>query len=399
MDSMLYSKMTLRGITSRNRVVVSPMCQYSASDGMANDYHLVHLGRFALGGAGIVIAEATAVEARGRITGGDLGLWSDAQIEPLRRVTDFLRGHGAVPGVQLGHAGRKASTQAPWKGHGPLTEADRQRGDPPWPVVGPSAIAAGPGWPVPHALSEDDMAVIVEAWADAAHRADLAGFDIIDLHGAHGYLLHSFLSPLSNHRTDRYGGSIENRMRFPLQVVETVRRRWPQHKATFYRLSVVDGVEGGWTLEDSEIFCRELYERDVDVIDVSSGGPIADRSNDARIRRTYGFHAPYSAHIRRKLGGLVATVGLVVEGPQAEAILRAGDADLIAVGREFQNDPNWALHAQSQLLGERFSDWPPQSGWWLDKRASLLRSLREAGENPLDRYKNCDSGAPPLKED
>lgn len=399
MSTMLYSTMTLRGMTSRNRIMVSPMCQYSARDGIANDYHLVHLGRFALGGAGIVIAEATAVEARGRITSGDLGLWCDAQIEPLRRVTEFLREHGAVPGVQLGHAGRKASTQAPWKGHGPLTEADRERGDPPWVVVGPSAIPAGPGWPVPHALSEEDMTAIIDAWCDAAHRADLAGFDIIDFHGAHGYLLHSFLSSLSNHRIDHYGGSIENRMRFPLQVVEAVRRRWPSHKATFYRLSVVDGIEGGWTLQDSEIFCRELYERGVDVIDVSSGGAIADRTSDARIRRTYGFHAPYSAHLRRTLGGLVATVGLVVEGRQAEAILQAGDADLIAVGREFQNDPNWALHAQSQLLGERFSDWPPQSGWWLDKRTSLLTNLQRSGESPLDRYRDQDFLVPQLIED
>jgi 2,4-dienoyl-CoA reductase-like NADH-dependent reductase (Old Yellow Enzyme family) len=386
LGAKLYSEFAVRGVRSRNRIMVSPMCQYSARDGMANDYHLVHLGRFALGGAGIIMFEATAVETRGRITSGDLGLWSDEQIAPLRRITDFLRLNGAVPGIQLGHAGRKASTQAPWKGHGPITEADRDRGDLPWPVVGPSAISAGPDWQTPHALTEQDMDAIVGAWVDAARRADLAGFDIIDFHGAHGYLLHSFLSPLCNHRTDRYGGSLENRMRFPLRVAEAVRRQWPEHKATFYRLSVVDGLEGGWKLEDSEAFCRELYARGVDVIDVSSGGPIADRSSDARIRRTYGFHAAYSGHLRRVTGGLVATVGLIVEGTQAEAILQEGEADIIAVGREFQNDPNWALHARAQLLDDGFDDWPPQSGWWLNKRATLLARLRESGEHPLHRY-------------
>ncbi|MBD0417355.1 NADH:flavin oxidoreductase/NADH oxidase [Oryzicola mucosus] len=388
--SKLFTPMPIRGFISRNRIMVSPMCQYAARDGLANDYHLVHLGRYALGGAGMVIAEATAVEERGRISSGDLGLWNDEQIAPLRKIADFIRQYGAVPGIQLAHAGRKASTQPPWHGNGPLTDADRLRDDPPWPVVGPSSVAAGAGWQTPQALDENGIAGIVRAFAEAARRADDAGFDLIDFHGAHGYLLHSFLSPISNLRDDRYGGSLENRMRFPLEAVDAVRRVWPENKAIFYRLSALDGLDGGWTLEDSAIFCRELYSRGVDVIDCSSGGAIADRSRDVRIRRGFGFHAPYSAYLRREAGGLVATVGLIVEGRQAEAILQAGEADIIAIGREFQDDPNWAHHAQAEIEGAAFDAWPQESGWWLDKRAGVLSKLREAGETPMDRYLSAE---------
>ncbi len=385
--SLLFSPLMIRGITSRNRIMVSPMCQYAAEDGLANDYHLVHLGRYALGGAGMVIAEATAVEERGRISRGDLGLWRDDQVEPMRKIPAFLRRYGAVPGVQLGHAGRKASTQAPWSGNGPLTDADRLRNDPPWPVVAPSAIAAGENWQTPYELSDAEIAEIVVSYREAARRADEAGFEIIDFHGAHGYLLHSFLTPISNLRTDRYGGSLENRMRFPLEVVDAVRSVWPEGKAIFYRLSTLDGIEGGWTLEDSVIFCRELFKRGVDVIDCSSGGAIADRSRDVRIRRGFGFHTPYSDYLRKETGGLVATVGLIIEGQQAEAILQAGEADIIAIGREFQDDPNWAHHAQAEIEGENFDAWHQESGWWLDKRAPLLRKLRDNGETPMDRYR------------
>lgn len=387
-DCLLFTPLTIRGVSSRNRVMVSPMCQYAAEGGLANDYHLVHLGRFALGGAGIVIAEATAVEECGRISNGDLGLWSDEQIGPLRRVSDFLRQYGAVPGIQLGHAGRKAATQAPWNGAGPLGESDRARGDAPWPVIGPSPIAAGQGWQVPAEMTLEEIARVIESWGQAARRADEAGFDIIDVHGAHGYLLHSFLSPISNLRTDEYGGSLENRMRFPLAVVDAIRRYWPKEKALFYRLSALDGIEGGWTIEDSVVFCRAMLEHGVDVIDCSSGGAIADRTRDTRIRRGYGFHVPYSAHIRKATGGLVATVGLIVEPEQAEAILQAGEADIIAIGREFQFNANWAVQAEMKLGRKDFDHWHKESGWWLDKRASVIAKLESAGETPLDRYRS-----------
>jgi 2,4-dienoyl-CoA reductase-like NADH-dependent reductase (Old Yellow Enzyme family) len=385
--SRLFQPITIRGFTARNRIMVSPMQQYATDDsGVANDYHLVHIGRFALGGAGLVVLEATAIAPEARISHGDLGLWCDAQIEPLARVARFVKQYGGVPGIQLIHAGRKGSMQAPWDGLGPLGNSDAARGEPPWPLVGPSGIAAGPDWPVPAELTEPDLQRIVREWADAARRAAKAGFDIIDFHGAHGYLLHSFLSPISNHRRDRYGGSLENRMRFPLQVVEAVREAFPSDRALFYRLSALDGIDGGWTLEESMVFCRELYARGIDVIDVSSGGAIADRSSDVRVRRGFAFHAPYSHALRDALGGLVATVGLIVDPHQAEAVLRAGDADIVVVGREVLHDPNWPLHARSVLEGEDFNAWHREAGWWLDKRASVLKRLAASGETPMTRY-------------
>jgi 2,4-dienoyl-CoA reductase-like NADH-dependent reductase (Old Yellow Enzyme family) len=233
----------------------------------------------------------------------------------------------------------------------------------------------------------------VRLWGEAARRAAAAGFQIIDFHGAHGYLLHSFLSPLSNRRTDQYGGSLENRMRFPLEVVEAVRAEFSEGGALFYRLSALDGLDGGWTLEDSAIFCRELFARGVDVIDVSSGGATADRSSDARVRRGYAFHAPYSRALREAVGdaGLVATVGLIVDAEQAEAVLQAGDADIVVVGREVLHNPNWPLHARNRLEGEDFNAWYREAGWWLDKRAGVLKGLAAAGETPLTRYRPAES--------
>jgi 2,4-dienoyl-CoA reductase-like NADH-dependent reductase (Old Yellow Enzyme family) len=386
--SRLFQPLTIRGFTSRNRIMVSPMQQYSSDDGgRATDYHLVHIGRLALGGAGMIFMEATAIEPRGRISHQDLGLWEDAQIEPLRRIVHFVKQRGAIPGIQLVHSGRKGSLQAPWDGLGPLGEADASRGEAPWGLVGPSSIAAGPGWPTPHELAEQELDQLIGLWAAAAGRAAAAGFQMIDFHGAHGYLLHAFLSPLSNHRRDKYGGSRENRMRFPLSVVEAVREAFPADGALFYRLSALDGLEGGWTIEDSIVFCRELYARGVDVIDVSSGGAIADRTSDTRIRRGFAFHAPYSHELRQAVGGLVSTVGLIVDPQQAEAILCAGDADIVVIGRQILDNPNWPLHAHGQLEGEDFNAWPREAGWWLDKRASALRHLAAAGETPMTRYK------------
>lgn len=391
--SLLFEPLTIRGFTAPNRVMVSPMQQYASDDsGLANDFHLVQLGRFAMGGAGMVIAEATAIEPAGRMSHTDLGLWSDDHVAPLARVAAFIASQGAIPGIQLVHAGRKGSMQAPWDGMGPLTEADTARGEAPWPTIGPSAISPGPGWAVPAEMSEADIAANVAQWAAAAARAAAAGFRIIDLHGAHGYLLHAFLSPLSNHRSDGYGGSLANRMRYPLEVVRAIRAAIPEGCALFYRLSVLDGIDGGWTTEDSLVFCCELLAAGVDVIDCSSGGAIADRSSDVRVRRGYAFHAPYSRAIKQGLGqqgsrgGLVATVGLIVDPVQAEAVLRAGDADIVAIGRELLVDPNWTHRARSELLGESYDAWPRQAGWWLDKRVAALRKLEDEGETPLTRY-------------
>jgi 2,4-dienoyl-CoA reductase-like NADH-dependent reductase (Old Yellow Enzyme family) len=384
---LLLEPLAIRGFVARNRVMVSPMQQYASQDGTANDHHLVHLGRFAMGGAGMVIAEATAIEPAGRMSSADLGLWSDEQIPPLARIASFIRSQGAVPGIQLVHAGRKGSMQAPWDGMGPLTEADAARGDPPWPTIGPSAVSPGPGWQTPAAMTVAEIAMNVALWAQAARRAAEAEFEIIDLHGAHGYLLHAFLSPLSNNRIDSYGGGIENRMRYPLEVVDAIRAVIPESCGLFYRLSVVDGVEGGWSMSDSVIFCRELIARGVDLIDCSSGGAIADRSSDVRIRRGYAFHALYSREIRQNLHhGLVATVGLIVDPQQAEAVLQAGDADIIAIGRELLINPNWTFHAERVLKGEGYDNWPRESGWWLDKRVAAIRKLDEEGETPMTRY-------------
>ncbi|MDF8334954.1 NADH:flavin oxidoreductase/NADH oxidase [Novosphingobium cyanobacteriorum] len=386
--SLLFTPLTCRGFTAPNRVMVSPMQQYASDDsGRASDFHLVQLGRFAMGGAGMVIAEATAIEPIGRMSHMDLGLWSDEQVAPLTRIAAFIASQGSIPGIQLVHAGRKGSMQAPWDGMGPLTEADTARGEEPWETIGPSAISPGSGWSVPREMTAAEIVQNVALWAAAARRAAQAGFRIIDLHGAHGYLLHAFLSPISNHRTDAYGGSLKNRMRYPLEVVSAIRAAIPDDCALFYRLSVLDGIEGGWTEDDSLVFCRELLARGVDLIDCSSGGAISDRSSDVRVRRGYAFHAPYSRKLRQNLdGGLVATVGLIVDPHQAEAVLQAGDADVVAIGRELLEDPNWPHHARSALNGESYDDWPQESGWWLDKRVGALRKLKEAGETPMTRY-------------
>jgi 2,4-dienoyl-CoA reductase-like NADH-dependent reductase (Old Yellow Enzyme family) len=384
--SSLFTPLQLRGFVARNRIMVSPMQQYASPDGYANDYHLVHLGRFALGGAGIVIAEATGIEPTGRISSSDLGLWSDDHIPALSRIATFLSAYGAIPGIQLVHAGRKAAIQAPWDGAGPLTEADAARGDPPWPVQGPSPIAAGPGWQTPVEMSVTDIRRTIELWAEASARASRAGYKVIDLHGAHGYLLHSFLSPLSNHRSDAYGGSLANRMRYCLEVVEAIRAAIPADVALFYRLSLLDGIEGGWTLDDSVTLSRELYARGVDVVDCSSGGALADRSRDSRVRRGYAFHAPYSRELRARTGGLVATVGLIVDPRQAEAVLQSGDADIVAIGRELLVEPNWPHRARAELMGEAYDEWHREAGWWLEHRRAAIEKLRAAGETPLTRY-------------
>jgi 2,4-dienoyl-CoA reductase-like NADH-dependent reductase (Old Yellow Enzyme family) len=366
---LLFQPIELRGVRARNRCVLSPMCQYSAEDGFVNDWHFVHLGKFAQGGAGIVFTEAAAVESIGRITHGDVGIWSDDQVPGLRRIAEFLKVNGAVPAIQLAHAGRKASMQRPWYGNAALDATDRARGEDVWPVVAPSSIALDTGWLTPHALTREDIGELKDHWRAAAQRALAAGFEVIEMHSAHGYLSHEFLSPLSNKRDDEYGGSLANRMRFTLETAETIRAVWPEDRPMFVRVSAVDGIEGGWSIEDTVALARELKARGVDVIDCSSGG-LMGSATAARVKRGPGFQVPFAEQVRRDAGLKTMAVGLILDGPQAEAILQAGQADLIAIGREALYDPNWLLHAESALgvTGE-FESWPQQYGWWLTRRA------------------------------
>lgn len=374
---LLFSEFKLRSITLRNRIVVSPMCQYSARDGMADDWHLVNAGKLAQGGAGLVFLEATAVEARGRITHGDLGLWHDGQIPGLRRIADFIRSQRAVPAIQLGHAGRKGGMQRPWFGNGPLTQADFDRGDHPWPTVAASGVPVDSHWQVPAALTAVDLQQVREAFRAAARRADAAGFDAVEVHGAHGYLLHTFLSPLANRRNDAYGGDLEGRMKFPLEVAAAVREAWPQDKPVFFRCSAVDDYDGGWSLADSVTLARRLAALGVDVVDCSSAG-IYDSATGAaktmpRTPRVPGFQVPYAERIRSEAGIATMAVGLILDAPQAETILQQQRADLIAVGREVLYDPNWPLHAAQQLgVDADFDMWPVQYGWWLTRREAML---------------------------
>jgi 2,4-dienoyl-CoA reductase-like NADH-dependent reductase (Old Yellow Enzyme family) len=361
------------------------MCQYSADEGVANDWHLVHLGKFSQGGAGIVMTEAAAVVAEGRITHGDLGIWDDHQVGPLARIATFLRNNGAVPAIQLAHAGRKASMQRPWYGNAALTAEDRARGDLPWEIVAPSPIPMDDGWLTPHELSESDLKSLRESWRLAALRAVAAGFDILELHCAHGYLLHEFLSPLSNRRSDAYGGDRSGHMRFPLEIVETVREVWPNSRPLFVRISSVDGVDGGIDLEDSIAFAREAKARGADLIDCSSGG-LMGSATAARIPRGYGFQVPFAAEIRQQADIPTMAVGLILHPQQAEDIVVQGYADIVAVGREALFDPNWPLHAELALSAKNegaaketaedvFASWPKQYGWWLERREPGLRKL------------------------
>ncbi|MGE0875522.1 MAG: NADH:flavin oxidoreductase/NADH oxidase [Burkholderiales bacterium] len=373
---LLFKPIAIREARARNRIVLSPMCQYSARDGLVNDWHLVNLGKFAQGGAGIVFTEAAAVEARGRITHGDIGIWNDAQLPGLARIADFVRSQGAVPAIQLAHAGRKASMARPWHGNGPLGEDAAARGETAWNIVGATAAPVGEGWATPAPAGDADLAAIRDAFVAAARRADAAGFGIAEIHAAHGYLLHTFLSPVSNTRSDGYGGSRDNRMRFPLEVVRAVRAAWPAGKPLFVRCSSVDDVEGGWDLEDTVAFALELAKLGVDVVDCSSGGISgpATAATKTILKRVPGFQLPFAERVRRDAGLKTMAVGLILTPRQAEEALQAGRADLIAVGREALYNPNWALHAAQELGADPdFAMWPEQYGWWLTRREAGLR--------------------------
>lgn len=352
-EFLLFQPVKQKGISFRNRIVVSPMCQYSAEDGFANDWHLVHLGSRAVGGAGLIIAEATAVEQRGRISPDDLGLWKDEHIPPLQTVTRFIKEQGSVPGIQLAHAGRKASTSAPWKGRGFLSE---QEGG--WEVVSASPLPYADNFGTPHALTTEEISEIVDCFRQAAIRSLEAGFQLIEIHAAHGYLLHQFLSPHSNHRDDKYGGSFTNRARFLMEVVEAVKSVWPEDYPLWVRISATDWLEHlttpSWTLDDSVKLSEMLKTARIDTIDVSSGG----NSPEQQIELGPGYQVPFAETIKKETGMLTAAVGLITDPHHAEDILQSGKADFVALARELLRNPHWPLHA-AQTLGVDFP-WPNQ---------------------------------------
>ncbi len=346
----LFTPLSLRAVTLRNRIGMSPMCQYSAVDGRVNDWHLVHYGARALGGVGLVVVEAAGVEARGRISDADVGIWEDGQVAPLARVAGVVASHGAVPAIQLAHAGRKASVRPPWEEGG----APRLAGDGGWTPVGPSPLPFADGHATPAPLDEAGIAGVVRAFGDAARRALEAGFQAVEIHAAHGYLLHQFLSPLSNHRQDRYGGSFENRTRIVREVVEEVRRAWPDRLPLLVRVSCTDWTEGGWDMPQTVELARQLRSGGVDLVDCSSGGNVAT----ARVPVGPGYQVPFAEGIRRDAGIATAAVGMITAPSQAETVVRSGQADLVLLARELLRDPQFALRAARELGAE--GPWPRQ---------------------------------------
>jgi 2,4-dienoyl-CoA reductase-like NADH-dependent reductase (Old Yellow Enzyme family) len=345
--SSLFEPLALRGLTLKNRIVVSPMCQYSSVDGFANDWHLVHLGSRAVGGAGLLIIEATAVSPEGRITPDDLGIWQDEHVEFLRRINQFIEAQGCAPGVQLAHAGRKASTYAPWKGHGAVAEGG-------WETVAPSAVAFSDSYPQPVALDAAGIKKVIADFRSAAERSLQAGFKLIEIHAAHGYLLHQFLSPLSNQRTDTYGGSFENRIRLMLEVVAAVRQIVPEDYPVIVRISATDWTEGGWTPDDSVQLATWLRDRGVDLIDASTGGNVPH----AKIPVGPGYQVEFAERIKRDVGIPTGAVGLITTPAEAEAIVASGQADLVLLAREELRDPYFPLHAAHELGAD--VAWPVQ---------------------------------------
>jgi 2,4-dienoyl-CoA reductase-like NADH-dependent reductase (Old Yellow Enzyme family) len=346
--SSLFSVLRIRDVEFRNRVFVSPMCQYSSRGGMPNDWHMVHLGSRAVGGAALVAVEATAVSPEGRISPGDSGIWSDAHARAFQPVASFIKSQGAVPGIQLAHAGRKASTDVPWRGGKPLGKAEGA-----WETIAPSPVPFG-YYPAPREMTARDIETVVAQFADAARRSLKAGFEVVEIHMAHGYLLHEFLSPLSNLRADEYGGDFDGRTRFPLQVVEAVRRVWREHLPVFVRISATDWAEGGWDLAQSVEFSKRLREMGVDLVDCSSGGLVPG----VKIPVAPGYQTPFAAAIRKEAGVATGAVGLITEATQAEQIIADGEADAVFLARAFLRDPYWALHAAKALGVD--AAWPVQ---------------------------------------
>jgi len=345
---LLFTPINLRGIAARNRIVSSPMCQYASDDGAPGAWQLVNFGRFAMGGCGIVFTEETAVDVRGRKTHECAGIYHDHHVPLYRRITDFIREQGAVPAIQLGHCGRRASQHGPLKDRAPLTEADATGKLRPWQGLSASALPPTPGGNIPKAMDLDDIRDCLAAWRAAAQRALDAGYELCEIHGAHGYLIHQFLSPLSNLRTDGYGGDLQGRMRFALEVAETVRAVWPPDRPLWFRVSAVEGPGGVWGIEETLALARALKERGVDAIDCSSGG-VGGEQGLAPVPRVPGFQAGYASEIRRVSGLPTIAVGMIREPAHAEALLREGHADFIALARGLMDDPNWPLHAAREL--------------------------------------------------
>jgi len=373
---LLFTPLTLRDVTLKNRVVVAPMHQYAAKQGFPTDWHLMNVGRFAVGGAGLVFVESTKVDRRGCGTVGDLGIWDDAFVPHFKRLSDFIKEHGAASALQLGHSGRKARRFRPWEGGAPLAQASAEAEGvddwEAWELVAPTSVAMA-NEPKPRALSRLEIQDLVEAWGKAAARAEAAGFDVLEIHGAHGYLIHQFLTPVANLRNDDYGGSEANRRRFAVEVTEAVRANWPDHKPLFLRLSVED--DAGWGPDDSVVLSRIVKELGVDVIDCSSGG-----MRDSPVVGTgpvgYGYQVPYAAKVKSEADILAMAVGLIVHADQAEQFLRNGDADLIALAREFLHNPNWTLDAAQKLgLNNPYDLMPSAYKFWLEKRESAVQEL------------------------
>ena len=373
---LLFQPFTMRGLTIKNRLVVPPMVHYRAGPGSTCDtFHTVHLGRYALGGFGLVFVEATAVEEVGLINEHDLGIWNNAQAQSFKPLIAFMKGEKTAIGIQLAHGGRKSSSQRAMDGMGPLTEQQIKAGAKLWQPVGPTSEPVADGWLTPHQLTTDECKAMVRTWANAARHAVAAGFDVIEIHTAHGYLLASFLSPVSNTRNDEYGGDRNGRMRLPLEIVEAVRREMPDTMPLFVRVSAVDGAASGWNMDDTVAFAVELKARGVDVVDCSSGG-ISGSATAAQVPRGLGFQVPYAERVRKEAGIASMAVGIILEAEQAEAVLAKGQADLIAVGRQSQFNPNIAQHWAHDLgLNGRFEEWTPEYGWWLEKRMRTIEGF------------------------
>ena len=363
----LFDPLSIRDVTLASRIAVSPMCQYSCADGFANEWHLVHLGSRAVGGAGLVMTEATAVAPEGRISPEDLGIWSDDHIEFLARLTRFIHSQGSVAGIQLAHAGRKASTYRPWDGQGAVAESEGGWAN----VVAPSAVRFADNYPMPHALTKEGIQSVVEAFAAAARRAREAGFRVVEIHGAHGYLISEFLSPLANRRSDEYGGAFENRIRLLMEVVHAVRRTWAERWPLFVRISATDWQEGGWTLDESVALARQLKDAGVDLIDCSSGGNVPP----AGIPVGPGYQTAFAETVRREAKILTGAVGMITSPAQADHIIRTGQADIASLAREFLRDPYWPLRAAREL-GHPVT-WPVQY-----LRAAPSGSKARAGAKP-----------------
>ncbi|MET4336601.1 2,4-dienoyl-CoA reductase-like NADH-dependent reductase (Old Yellow Enzyme family) [Bradyrhizobium sp. F1.6.2] len=385
-ETLLFSPLRIRDVEIKNRIVVPPMLQYVADRGFPTPWHITNAGKFAAGGAGLVIVESTKVERRGCGTVGDLGIWDDKFIAPLRDIASFIKSNGAAAGIQLGHTGRKGKARRPCEGDGTLSAQELAAVDDVdgWGLIGPSALAFGNGYFTPRALERHEIPDAIDAWGKAAARADQAGFDVVELHAAHGYLIHSFLSPEANQRTDDYGGSEANRMRFAIEVAESVRANWPAPKPLFVRLSIED--EAGWGPAENARLVRIFKTKGVDVIDCSTGGLNSKVPNFFRLNE-YGYQVQFADYIRREADIMTMAVGLIIHGDQAEAILQDKKADLVAVGREFIHNPNWAMDAAQKLgVDPTFSAVPPQMGYWLEKRAR-----RGFGGNPSTWQKGIAS--------